>query len=198
VNPVEIIQLAFRTVKTNIVRTVITCFIIGIGIMALVCILTSVDGLKMYLSKSFSSMGANTFKIRNRGLAFNLEGDNTAPKVYRIITFLEATKFKEAFNPQYPVSIQYMANQAGTVKYQEKKTNPNMLILGTDENYLANESYTLVKGRNFTNAELRLGSNVTILGYTVAKKLFGSDYNLDQKVVRIDDIKYKVVRIISS
>lgn len=196
-NPLEIIQLAFRSVKTNVVRTVITCFIIGIGIMALVCILTSVDGLKMYLSNSFSAMGANTFKIRNRSLAFNLEGDNTAPKVFRQITYLEASKFKEDFNPYYPVSVQYMANQAGTVKYQDKKTNPNMLVLGTDENYINNESYTLVQGRNFTGTELKLGSNVAILGYTVAKKLFGTDYGLDGKVVRIDDIKYTVIGVLN-
>ena len=74
-NFLEITQLAFRSVKANIVRTVITCCIIGFGIMALVGILTSVDGLKSYLSKSFSSMGAGTFKIRNRSLGFNLDSD---------------------------------------------------------------------------------------------------------------------------
>jgi putative ABC transport system permease protein len=142
-------------------------------------------------------MGANTFKIRNRSLAFNLDGDNVAPKIYRSITFLEATHFKEEFNTQYPVSIQYLANQAGEVKYLNKKTNPNMLIMGTDENYLSNESYTLVQGRNFTHSELSLGSNVAILGYTVAKKLFGSNYTLNGKIVRIDDIKYTVIAVLN-
>ena len=179
------------------VRTVITCFIIGIGIMALVCILTSVDGLKMYLYNSFSAMGANTFKIRNRSLAFNLDGDNTAPKIYRSITFLEASKFKDEFNSQYPVSIQYLGNMAGTVKYENKKTNPNMLIMGTDENYLQNESYTLVQGRNFTNSELHLGSNVALLGYTVAKKIFGTSYHIQGKVIRIDDIKFSVIGVLN-
>lgn len=37
---------------------------------------------------------------------------------------------------------------------------------------------------------------MVILGYTVAKKLFGKNYNLDDKIVRIDDIKFKVIGVL--
>ncbi|MCB0513179.1 MAG: ABC transporter permease, partial [Bacteroidetes bacterium] len=67
-NYLDIIKIAFQAIKTNLVRTIITCSIIGIGIMALVGILTSVDGLKMYMTNSFSAMGANSFKIRNSSI----------------------------------------------------------------------------------------------------------------------------------
>lgn len=165
--------------------------------MALVGILTAVDGLKSYLSKSFSSMGAGTFKIRNRSLGFNLDSDkDEAQKVYRSITFLEATEFKEKFNDSYSTSVQYLANQGSTVKYINKKTNPNILVFGSDENYLTNESYELLQGRNFTNTELKSGSNVAMLGFTVAKKLFGSNYTIDDKIIRIDDVKYKVIAVL--
>ena len=193
----EVLHLAYRSVRTNIVRTIITCCIIGFGIMALVGILTAVDGLKSYLAKSFSSMGAGTFKIRNRSLSFNLDSDDeTAPKVFRSISYLEAQEFKNKFNDKYATSIQYIGNQGSTVKYSDKKTNPNIIVFGSDENYLNNESYTLIKGRNFTTTELSTGSNVVILGYTVAKKLFGKNYTLDNKIVRIDDIKYKVIGVL--
>jgi len=193
----EILSLAYRSVRANIVRTVITCCIIGFGIMALVGILTSVDGLKSYLSKSFSSMGAGTFKIRNRSLGFNLDSDKDAPvKVFRSISYLEATQFKQKINDHYPTSIQYIGNQGSTVKYSNKKTNPNILVLGSDENYIKNESYTLLQGRNFTETELKMGTNVVLLGYTVAKKLFGKKYTIDDKIIRIDDVKFKVVGVL--
>ena len=196
-NFLEVLQLAYRSVRTNIVRTIITCCIIGFGIMALVGILTAVDGLKGYLAKSFSSMGANTFKIRNKSLGFNLDSDNDEPqKVFRSITYLEATQFKAKFIDSYSTSIQYGANQGSTVKYSNKKTNPNIIVFGTDENYLSNESYDLLQGRNFTETELKLGSNVIILGFTVAKKLFGSEYNIDDKIIRLDDVKYKVIGVL--
>lgn len=193
----EILQLAYRSVRTNIVRTIITCCIIGFGIMALVGILTSVDGLKGYLSKSFSNMGANTFKIRNRSLGFNLDSDNDAPqKVFRSISYLEATQFKAKFNDSYSTSVQYLANQGSTVKYSNKKTNPNIMVFGSDENYIKNESYVLLQGRNFTETELKLGSNVVMLGYTAAKKLFGNNYTIDDKTIRLDDIKYRVIAVL--
>ena len=196
-NFIEVLFLAFRSVRTNIVRTIITCCIIGFGIMSLVGILTAVDGLKIYLSKSFSSMGAGTFKIRNRSLGFNLDADNDAPqKVFRSISFFEATEFKEKFNDHYSTSVQYIANQGSTVKYESKKTNPNILVIGSDENYLNNESYTLIQGRNFTTTELKLGSNVIMIGYSVAKKLYGKDYDLNNMVIRLDDVKYKVIGVL--
>lgn len=193
----EILSLAYRSVRTNIVRTVITCCIIGFGIMALVGILTSVDGLKGYLSQSFSSMGAGTFKIRNKSLGFNLDSDaDEAQKVFRSISYMEATQFKEKFNSRYLTSIQYIGNQGSTVKYSNKKTNPNILVFGSDENYIGNESYVLLQGRNFTETDLKLGTNVVILGYTVAKKLFGKDYTIEDKIVRIDDVKFKVIGVL--
>ncbi len=196
-NIIEILTLSYRSVRTNIVRTVITCCIIGFGIMALVGILTAVDGLKSYLSKSFSSMGAGTFKIRNKSLGFNLDSDDEeTQKVFRSITYLEAKNFKEKFDNHYPCSIQYLGNQGSTVKYEHLKTNPNIIVFGTDDNYIPIESYSLIKGRNFTKTELSTGSNVTILGFTVAKKLFGKSYTLENKVVRIDDIKYKVIGVL--
>lgn len=194
----EILSLAFRSVRTNIVRTVITCCIIGFGIMALVGILTAVDGLKSYLSNSFSSMGANTFKIRNRSLGFNLDADNDeAPKVFRNITFLEATEFKNKFSDKFPTSVQYLASRGSTAKFIDKKTNPNILVLGSDENYLGNESYNLVQGRNFSNVELKLGSNVALVGYAVAKKMFGTDQDISDKVIRLDDVKFKVIGVLN-
>jgi putative ABC transport system permease protein len=196
-NFLEILSLAYLSVRTNIVRTIITCCIIGFGIMALVGILTSVDGLKSYLAKSFSSMGAGSFKIRNKSLGFNLDSDKDAPqKVFRSITYLEATQFKQKFNEQFSTSIQYIGNQGSTVKYENKKTNPNIIVFGGDENYLKNENYKVLEGRNFTESELKYGTNVALLGYTVAKKLLGSNYTLDNKIVRIDDVKFKVIGVL--
>ena len=109
---------------------------------------------------------------------------------------MEAQQFKNKFNDKYSTSIQYIGNQGSTVKYSDKKTNPNIIVFGSDENYLTNESYSLIKGRNFTTTELSTGSNVVILGFTVAKKLFGSNYSIDDKIVRIDDVKFKVIAVL--
>jgi putative ABC transport system permease protein len=35
-----------------------------------------------------------------------------------------------------------------------------------------------------------------MLGFTVAKKLFGTNYTIDDKIVRIDDVKFKVIAVL--
>ncbi|HQD13193.1 MAG TPA: ABC transporter permease [Chitinophagales bacterium] len=54
----------------------------------------------------------------------------------------------------------------------------------------------MLQGRNFTPTELKTGTNVVLLGYTVAKKLFGQSFTLEGKTIRIDDVKFKVIGVL--
>ena len=62
----DIISLAYRTVRSNPLRTGITIAIIAFGIMALVGINTAIDAMKQKFTESFSAMGANGFTIHNK------------------------------------------------------------------------------------------------------------------------------------
>ena len=53
------LSLAWRTVRSNKLRTGITVAIIAFGIMALIGIITAIEAMNQSLKESFSSMGAN-------------------------------------------------------------------------------------------------------------------------------------------
>src|SRR5690242_2815768 len=55
--------LAYRTVRSNKLRTGITVTIIALGIMALIGIITAIQAMNESLRSSFSTMGANGFTI---------------------------------------------------------------------------------------------------------------------------------------
>ena len=55
------------------------------------------------------------------------------------------------------------------------KTNPNISMMGVDENYLAQSGYTLADGRNFNKIDVQSGRSICILGNSVAKKLYGDN-----------------------
>src|ERR1700742_1571931 len=75
----DTLSLAFRTVRSNKLRTGITVAIIAFGIMALVGINTAIDAMKQKFTESFASMGANGFTIHYRD--FNFFGrDNEVQK----------------------------------------------------------------------------------------------------------------------
>ncbi|MFN9863847.1 MAG: ABC transporter permease, partial [Bacteroidota bacterium] len=58
---VENVKEGLRSVKANMLRSVLTACIIAIGITSLVGILTAIDGIEYSVSESLSSLGANTF-----------------------------------------------------------------------------------------------------------------------------------------
>jgi len=60
----DVFSLAYRTVRSNKLRTGLTVAIIAFGIMALVGIITAITAMNQKLTESFSSMGANGFTIR--------------------------------------------------------------------------------------------------------------------------------------
>ena len=59
----ENIKEAFRSIGSNLLRTILTALIVSIGIMSLVGILTAIDAIKASLNSTFASLGANSFEI---------------------------------------------------------------------------------------------------------------------------------------
>ena len=61
----ENIRIAFNSIKTQLLRTILTVLIIAIGITALVGILSAIDAIKNGINDKLTDMGANSFTIRN-------------------------------------------------------------------------------------------------------------------------------------
>ena len=55
----DVLSLAYRTVRSNKLRTGITIAIIAFGIMALIGIITAIAAMNQKFAESFSTMGAN-------------------------------------------------------------------------------------------------------------------------------------------
>ena len=190
----ENVKVAMQSVKSNKLRTFLTALIIAFGLMALVGILTSIDAIKSSLNNTFSSMGSNSFTIRNRGIGIRIGGGGTRPKRFKAISYQEAVTFKSRFDFPAIVSVNTFASFAGTAKYGNEKTNPNISVLGADDNYLFTGGYKLALGRNFSQSELEYGSSVTIIGHEVKTKLF-KDADPINRIITVGNNKYRVIGV---
>lgn len=125
-NLTENIRLALRTIRANILRTVLTLSIIMFGITALIGILTATEGIRTKMLTSFSEMGSNTFGIKNEGQIRKRGGPRRNRKSENpAITIQQATEFKKSFTYPAVVSVSSIANSSAIVKHESKKTNPN-------------------------------------------------------------------------
>jgi len=204
------LSLAFRTIKSNKLRTGITVAIIGFGIMALIGIITAIASMNQSLSESFAIMGANSFSIVYRDRQIRIGGGPREVKktsrsnlkekksnAGKIITYQEAKLFKERYTFPARVSISLRGPQSVIVTNEKVKTNPNISMTGGDENYLAQNGYTLNVGRNFNQLDVQSGRSICILGNSVAQKLFGDDTRraLDQ-VIKANGVKYRIIGVL--
>jgi putative ABC transport system permease protein len=187
----ENISIAMQSIAGNRLRTSLTALIIAIGIMALVGILTAIEGIKQYTNDAFSRLGANSFTIQNRGSRINF-GNGGHRKFYPSIRYDQAQRFKTQFKLPALVSINLNVAGAAVVKYGSEKTNPNINVTGSNENYLLTNGYKLALGRNFSESELTYGANVVIIGSEVKAKLFK---NIDpiNKSIFVGNNKFRII-----
>jgi putative ABC transport system permease protein len=189
----ENIAIALTSIKGNKLRTSLTALIIAIGIMALVGILTAIEGIKQQTNTAFAGLGANSFTIQNSGSDLNF-GNGGHSKVYPPISYEQSDRFKTTF--KLPVRITVNLNVSGTAvaKYGNRKTDPNVFLSGTNENYMATSGYKLAFGRNFSSSELTHGSNVVIIGNDIKDKLFKDQDAIDKQIL-IGPNRFKIIGI---
>jgi putative ABC transport system permease protein len=193
------VGIALSSIKGQLLRTILTIIIIAIGIMALVGILTSIDAMKQAINSNFSMMGANTFAIRNHDTNIRIGHKGKKAKVYRNISFDEAEAFAEQYTFPADVCITNDASDIATLKYENEKTDPNIEVDGTDQNFIVTSGYLLSEGRNFSSDEVKEGRRVIIIGQDIAKSLFKKHEDPISKVVSIGDAgEYKVIGVLQS
>lgn len=192
----ENIRISLESIRSHLLRTILTVSIIAFGIMALVGILTSIDAIEYFLTENFTMMGANTFTIKNRSMRVQIGNNVQRARNYESISFDEAFTFKEEFNYPSFTSVHTFATHTATLKYKSEKTNPNIAVLGTDENYMTTSGNNLSKGRNFTYNEVFYGANVVILGSELEKTLFKNNKDPIGKVIMIGPGKYVVIGVL--
>ena len=163
--------------------------------MALVGILTAIESIKISLSSSFTRMGTNTFSIQDHSMKFSHDRDEVK---YRPIKYEEAIMFKNEFKFPAIVSINSFATHTATIKYESFKTNPNIPIIGAEENFMSTSGYELDKGRNFSIQEVNFGSSVTVIGSDLAKTLFKHKENPIDKIISISNGKYRIVGVMKT
>lgn len=192
----ENIRIALDSIRSQLLRTILTILIIAIGVFALVIILSAVRSLQQTIAGDFSSMGANTFTIQR--YSFNIESEGERKKVNPVITYRDFKEFESAYSsPMTQLSIAFTGSATAEVSYGSKKTDPESRILGVNRYYLSNSGLELQSGRDFTVFDIDNNNRVCIIGADYLKVLFPNEDPLD-KTITIRGAKFKVIGVLES
>ncbi|MDY0986439.1 Macrolide export ATP-binding/permease protein MacB [Flavobacterium sp. ACN2] len=192
----ENIRIAFGSIKTQLLRTILTVLIIAIGITALVGILTVVSALENTISSDFASMGANTFNINQYENKVRNRGGNEREVINPIISYPEAVAFKSKYKyPFTETSLSFTATTTAEVKYLSEKTDPEITIVGVDEHFITNSGLETSLGRSFNQFDIENNTYSCIVGSDFEKGLL-KDINPIDKTISIRGARFKVIGVL--
>ncbi len=169
-----------KSIKSNMLRTVLTASIIAIGITSLVGILTAIDGIKSSIDTSFSSLGSNSFDIRRKRPDRTVQ-EGKEQKQYPLLKKDEVQEFKERFT-EGTTTVHLGVSGSAEIKRLSKKTTPNFTVQGIDENYMVSKNYNIENGRNFTQLDIQNGANYVLIGSEVVSNLFEGADPINKKI----------------
>lgn len=195
----EILSMAFQSIRTNMLRAILTLLIIAFGIMALVGILTAIDAIAYSLNDNFSGLGANSFSIERKWGEVKSNRRGKRQKVAEAVNYRQAIEFKDRFDFSAKVAVGCYGTGQATVKYGDKETNPNVSFNGADENFLDIKGIDIAAGRNFSKTEVESGSLNVIIGSDIVKQLFeGKNEKALDQIITVNSRRYRVIGIMAS
>ncbi len=192
----ENVKIAIGSVRTQLLRTILTVLIIAIGITALVGILTVVAALENTLSADFASMGANTFNINQYENTTRNRRNDEREVINPIISYPEAVAFQDKYKyPFTETSLSFTATSRAEVKYEATETDPEITVVGVDENFIPNSGLETSLGRNFNGFDIDNNTYMCVVGSDFEKGLL-KDVNPINKIISIRGAKFKVIGVL--
>jgi putative ABC transport system permease protein len=189
----EILKLALDSLKANKLRSALTMLGIAVGVFSVIGVMTVIAGLRGSIESGLNVLGANSFQFMKYP-AINFSDPRQRFANRKDITYVQAARFKELMGDQAQISL--MLRRGGRVAtYLDRRTNPNVILGGGDENFISSRNYEIVAGRNLGPDDVEFGRAVVLMGDELTQKLFPNE-NPIGRLVRIDGQNYTVVGLL--
>jgi len=193
-NVSEILRLALDSLKANKLRSGLTMLGIAVGVFSVIGVMTVITGLRGSIESGLNVLGANSFQF-SKYPAINFSDPRQRFANRRDIDYNQAARFKELMADSAQVSL--MLRRGGRVAiYADRRTNPNVILGGADENFITARNFEIAAGRNLGPDDVEFGRAVVLLGDELTKKLFLNESPLG-RMVRIDGQAYTVVGLLA-
>jgi putative ABC transport system permease protein len=182
-------KVAFRSLRANKMRSILTMLGMIIGVAAVIVMVAIGEGANQRISAQIASVGSNLLLVlpgstTSSGLRMGSGGAVT-------LTMSDA----RAIGKELPSvrAASPISRSSGPVVYGNQ--NWTTILQGGWPETLEMRDWKVVSGRNFTAQETEAASKVCLLGQTVSETLFGPEDPLG-KIIRIWNSPFTVVGIL--
>jgi putative ABC transport system permease protein len=184
-----ILKAAFRALRRNKMRTVLTMLGIIIGVGAVIAMVGIGNGAKAQVQARIAALGQNVIMVFagsvNRGGVYSGSGGAGTLTVEDALAMEKEVPGVAAVSPEVRSGAQIMAGN----------NNWSTSVMGEGVGYLSIRQWDLEDGAMFTDADVRAAAKVCILGKTTADHLFPEDDPVG-KTIRIKNVPMKVLGVL--
>lgn len=187
----ESIRIAFATLMTNKLRSLLTALGVIIGVAAVVALLAIGRGAQEEIAESITINGANLLTVRSGSLSSGGFGSDGGKSRSLILKDVEALK-DPARNPSViKVSPEYSSFGSIVAGAQ----NISSMVNGVMPIYQEVRNAQLNSGEFISDAHVKSSTSVAVLGARVAATLFGTADPIGQ-AIRIEGLSFKVIGVL--
>src|ERR1700722_4594101 len=184
----DIFRMAFRALKRNSLRTILTMVGIMIAIAAVICTVAVGQGGTRQIENQLTALGVNMIWIEAGGR--NVNGVRTGNGQTKTLTVEDAAAIQTGVQSVVGVA----PNVDGPMQTVFGNENWFTRFRGVSSEYFEIRNWHQERGALFTSMDSQRETNVCLLGKTVADILFGSDDPLG-KTVRLQNQPFTVIGI---
>ncbi len=181
-------RLALRAISRNLLRSFLTVLGVVIGVAAVIAMVTIGNGTTEQVKSELSRLGTNMLFVRPGQF-----GPGRASTEAKRFDDRDVEAIRNQISGLRAVAPQNRSS-AATVIFGGK--NHQTSVIGTTNDYLVAQDWTLALGRDFQPAEDRGGQIGCIIGETVRQELFGAENPVGQ-TIRVSNISCPVIGVLA-
>ncbi|NJK55379.1 MAG: FtsX-like permease family protein [Pleurocapsa sp. SU_5_0] len=186
---IENFKMATSTLVANKMRSSLTMLGIIIGNASVIAMVGVGQGAKNLASEQFESLGPNVLFI----VPGSEEERRTTFNRPQTLVWEDAIAIAEQVPSIKEVAPQINANQL--ITYRNR--NANEQVVGTTPEYLTTRSFTVDRGRFFSDLDIKRNQRVVVLGSEIAEKFFPQQNPLGKKI-RVKNINVEVIGVLEA
>ncbi len=193
----EILALALASLRASKLRSALTMLGIAVGVFSVIGVMTVISGLRGSIESGLNVLGANSFQIA-KFPAINFSDPRQRFANRRDIDYPQAVRFQQFMEEDGSAAVSLQLNRGGLrVAHLDRRTNPNVRLIGADAGFVFSFSYEIGSGRNLEPGDIEFGRPVALLGDDVVQRIFPDSDPLGQ-TVRADGRIYTVVGVLKA
>ncbi len=186
-----LIRMALATLSRNLMRSTLTLLGIVIGVAAVITLMEISAGASTAIQLTVANMGVSNLVVS----PVSREPDGFSRKINKPLSSEDARAIGD--NILGVASVAPIIHTRGQVVYGDRNWFTRNVI-GTTPEFLAVRDWEILAlGNKFHEQDVAVGTQVCLIGQTLAKKLFGESYPVGQDL-RVNNIPMRVIGVLSS